>query len=786
MIRGGRTTCRNINTRFDELLRRPFMPITHFGKYNVTIYDQAGNIRHYEQTNSLRRQKQIVEELKKSKDMLPGDQVLPGMVAKDVTPFLGMPPGVIDLIGDKLSLSQTQRGALDQLRFDYAPAQTFKHQFRNLDLVEGYSTDFQRAYAHFFFHGANHVTRIKWVDAMRDQIRSLGAQEERLSRIGNSQGANKLDQIVKYMQGHFDSWVDPKSDWASLRGLMFHWYLGFSPMTAANNLTQTALSTYPWLASKYGDLATMKALAKSSLDYNNFYKKGTILDMAANAPPGPKGAWLRAEKELMERGTLSETQAHQLAALSEDRNMLRAFGKKAEKSWFKFSEASSWMFDLSEKYNRKVAGKAAWDLAMRAGPDHKAVKEAIAEDPLVWQELTGTMAKGGRGWSAQEAGAFMAAQKAIRDTQFEYAPYARPKMMTGKFGGTTMIFKQFTQNMLFNLASNPAMLARWVLIMGAMGGVAGLPAYENVNSIIKTLAFRMFGKDFDLDDEVRHFAHDILNDGISPDVLLHGTAVKGFGIPHVMHSMGASWFPTVDTSRSIGMGDVLGFDPMRLTGLAPSLHPKEEELRQLARASGAAISIPFSIFDFASSNENFTSMKKYESILPHWMGAITKAYRWGTEGRETNAAGNTTIRFNPSDTEHMAEIIARAAGFQPRRLTEEWERTQALKESSDFWDIRRQVLIRQFADSVKNNDTDGKDKVAEAIRQYNTQLPEEARGKAITGKGLRESVKQRMGVAARQEAGIPVQKANIPLQQALEPYYPRGWDRNQVGARPVE
>jgi hypothetical protein len=43
-----------------------------------------------------------------------------------------------------------------------------------------------------------------------------------------------------------------------------------------------------------------------------------------------------------------------------------------------------------------------------------------------------------------------------------------------------------------------------------------------------------------------------------------------------------------------------------------------------------------------------------------------------------------------------------------------------------------------------------------------------------------------MRVQAKQEAGIPVEKSNIPIKQALEPYYPRGWAPSQVGAKPVQ
>jgi hypothetical protein len=775
-----RVNIENINMQIDKLTKRPFIPLTRFGKYLVTVYDSKGNIRHSEQTNSLRRQRQIVDALKAHSDRLPGDIVLPGMVPKDAAPFLGMPPGLIDLIADKLTLSQTQKGILDQLRFDYAPGHSFKHQFSELDLVPGYSTDFLRNYAHFFFHGARHVTRIKWVDAMRDQIKSLASDSERKARAGNTDGANKLDKVVKYMQKHFDAWVDPKSDWAGLRGMMFHWYLGFNPASAAVNLTQSPLMTYPYLASQYGDIKAVKSMMKASLDLNNFYKKGTLVSKGDVSKNTAENFVARALGELVKRGTISETQAHQLAAISEDRNLLRNFGKKGEAGWLKFQEASSWMFEMTEQYNRRLAARAALDLAY-SHPDHKEVRTAVAESPILFKELTDPK---GMNWSAQEAGAFLAAQRAVNKTQFEYAQYARPRLMRGPVGGTAFVFKLFAQNTLFNLLSNPAMLARWMVVMGALGGLQGLMGFENVNSLMKTLAYRLFGKDFDLEDEARGFAHDVLHDAISPDILMHGLSAKGFGIPAVMHSMGANWMPTLDMSKSVGFGDIIGFDPFRPLG--PTKNPKEEELRQGTRAVGAAFGLPLSIYDFATSNQNFTDLKKYEAIAPRFLGNLSHAFRWATEGKEVNASGNAVVRFNVSDTEQMMEILARAAGFQPRRLTEEWARIAATTDASNFWDLRRQGLMRQFAETIRTKDPDNKQRVIEAIRKFNKELPEFARTKTITSSQLQSSVQQRLRVQQMQEAGMPAQKSNVPIAREVEKYYPRGWPKDLQTVKPVQ
>jgi hypothetical protein len=775
-----RVNMENVNSTIDRYLKRPFQPMARFGKYLISVYTKDGVLRHSEQTNSLRRQRQIVEALKKHPDMMPGDDVVPGMVPKDAYPFMGMPPGLLSLLQDKLSLSATQSGVLDQLRFDYAPGHSFKHQFSELDRIPGYSTDFLRNYANFFFHGARHITRIRYVDQMRDQIASLGSEAERRARVGNKDGAVKLDKIVRYMQDHFEAWVNPKNDWATLRGLAFHWYLGFNPASAVVNLTQTPLMTLPFLGSKYGDFKAARAMLKASLDLNNFYKKGTLLSRGAVGENTPANFYARGLAELVKRGSISETQAHQLAAISQDRNILRQFGKSGEAAWLKFTEASGWMFDLTEQYNRRLAARATLELAYNH-PDSKHVQEAIAASPLTFKELTDPK---GMNWTRQEAGAFLAAQDAVNHTQFNYAQYARPRFMRGGLASTALVFKLFTQNTLVNLVHNPAMLMRWMLIMGAMGGLQGMMGFDNVNSLLKTLAYRAFGKDFDLEDEARHAVRNFTDETWAPDLLMHGLAAKGFGIPQVMHSIGVRGFPTTDISKNIGFGDVLGFDPAKPLG--PVRDPTKETYRQIERAAGAVLGLPLSVYDFSTASANFGDLKKYEALMPRWAGNLSHAYRWYSQGQEVNRAGNPVVRFNVADTEQMSEIIARALGFQPRRLTEEWQRIMATSDASAYWDISRQDLMRQFAETIRTQDSESRARVLDAIRQFNQHLPPEARMKTITSKGLQASVTQRMKVRQLQEQGLPPKRSDIPLARDVEKYYPRGWPKDLQSVKPVQ
>lgn len=778
-----RLAIESIHRRVDNLLERPYFPAMRFGKYTITVYDSAKNVRHFEQTDSLRKQRKIKEALEKSTDLLPGDVVRVGEVAKDAAPLLGMPPGLLDLMADKLSLSTTQRNALDQLRFDYAPSQSFRHQFKSKDLTPGYSSDFQRAYAHFFFHGANHFTRVKYIDQLRDEVRNVKTESVEML------DANKRDRIANYMTEHLGMLMDPKPDFAALRGLMFHWYLGFNPASATLNLSQTVIMTYPHLASKFGgagigDLKAVGALTRASADLNNFYKKGNLLERSELHPPGSggyQGSSMRAIGEAVREGVISETQAHTLAAISENRNLLRAFGSKGEEAWQNFSEASSWMFEMTEQYNRRVAFRAAWDLAMR-DPNNKYVSETVRDNPLQYKRLIE------QGWTHQEASAFTAAKHTTEATQFVYAPYSRPKFMWGR-KGALFIFKSFTQNTLFNLYNNPAGAARSLLILGALGGMMGLPGMEDINGILKTLAWRLFSKDFDVEDEARKFAVDILKGVIGPDMLLHGMSVHGFGLPHVMNALGGSvglprFFPTMDRHGSIGMGNILPFEPGKLGG--PSKDVKGNELAQIQRASGAGFSNIFALYNFLNSQSSIGDLKRWEGIMPRFMSNLSHAWRYHSEGLERNRAGGNVIKFDPNDTEQMAEILGRAMGYQPRRLIAQYETIQAKQEAATYWDLRKGILLRQFGTALQGKNLEEKERVIQAIRNYNNELPAEAKAKGISGQVLRESVQARMRNNARTEQGLPTSKQNFQLFKSLDKYFPEGKPTGLTGVVPVK
>jgi hypothetical protein len=267
-------------------------------------------------------------------------------------------------------------------------------------------------------------------------------------------------------------------------------------------------------------------------------------------------------------------------------------------------------------------------------------------------------------------------------------------------------------------------------------------------------------------------------------------SVHGFGIPAVMNGMGNfaglnNFFPTFDRSKSISMGDVLGADPF--APFQPTKDPKGAEFQQLQRAAGAGFGNIFALYNFLSSQDNMSTLKGWEQIMPRWMSNMSHAWRYATQQKETNAAGNTIARFDPSDTMQMAEILGRAMGYQPRRLTAQWEKIQAEKEASTYWDLRRGILMKQFGSAIKSGDTEeNKAKIIQSVKNFNSELPPEAKAKAITSQVLKESVGQRVKAQAKTELGIAQQKSNIQLYKEVDKYYPEGKPPGLVGARGVQ
>lgn len=776
----------DIAAQIAQMRKGPYVPAMRFGEYTLTVRDSADKVVHFETFESQRKRDAAFEA---ARSHFPSDHtVRAGALRKDVAPLLGLPPGLLDKIGEKLNLSNSQRAALDELRFEYVPAQSFAHRFQGKNDVPGYSTDFLRAHANYMFHGANYLARAFHVDALSQAIKDLDS-----TSLDLAQGT-KRDQIANFLRGHFDALMNPRADFAILRSAMFHWALGFSPAAATLNLSQTILGTYPYLASKFGsDVRAVAAMARASTKLSTFYTK---MRLEGTTDPELKGI-----AEAVRQGVISETQANVLAATADGRVLSQGFGgNRAEKAFSLFSRASQFFFEMTEQTNRRVAFRAAWDMAM-SDPGNPHVSRTVRENQLLFDSLRL------RGFTDQEARAFVTAKDAVDSTQYVYAPYARPKFMThsiltgrqGGLGQTLFIFKSFTQNTLFYLWNNPGAAARSLIILGAAGGIMGLPGMEDMNGILRALAYHLFGKDFDLQDEVRKYVLDVLHGGghvdrpgslsgeygIRPDILLHGLSRVGYGLPAIADLMGNIAgqghvpMPVFDRHMNLSMGNILPIEPgvlaaPQITGPGAGQANIDSTLaHQTQRASGAAFGVGFSLYRaLENSLQGGFEWKKWESAMPTALRNASQAFRFYTEGKARNSQGAALVRFDPNNPEEMMEILGQAMGYRPERLSAAWDRRTAEKEAEAFWDVRKAYLTQAAWTAKSSGDSASYQASLDAIKKFNRDLPAEARGKAITSDGLRASFESRARATAATETGIPRQRGNVPLARSVQRLYP--------------
>ena len=120
----------------------------------------------------------------------------------------------------------------------------------------------------------------------------------------------------------------------------------------------------------------------------------------------------------------------------------------------------------------------------------------------------------------------------------------------------------------------------------------------------------------------------------------------------------------------------------------------------------------------------------------------------------------------------MTELLGMAIGLQPTRLTQKWDLIRAQQEAVQFWDLKRQALLRQAGQARVSGDSENYARVIQAVRDFNYGLPPEARGHVITGEALRSSITSRLKGVARTEIGLPQRNRDIPLIRQVQELYP--------------
>lgn len=773
---------KEVTDQIAAMRKEPYVPLMRYGKYTVTVRNKNGKREDwmpFSIVESKREQARLFKEYQEQYGIL-GLEVFAGEVVPEATPLIGLPPGLLDSMADKLRLTKAQQALLTDLRFELSPAQSFKHRLQRRSRTPGYSKDFFRSYAQYFLHAANYTTRVKYRDRLMGYIDSL---EDRAKVTPGLRPGRKRSQVVGYLSEHFREWNDPSPDFWRVKAVAFHAILGFNIKSAIANLTSIPMATYPFLAHQFGDVRAIAAIGRAMLSRSTYYRKGKLDAATFNAPV------TKILAELYKEGTITEALATELAGVAEGRNLIqKALGGTAQRGVQQFLRASAGMFGMAEQANRRMTAAAAAMLALQK-PNAQFVQTAVQNNALQYQKLVNS------GWDPLHARALVAAKDATEVTQGVYSRWGRAPFMKGKKGAIFM-FKGFQQNYLWMLMNYPGTVLRSTLVLGAMGGLMGVPFADDLRDLLAAVGRLAFGKHFDLQNAMREFLVEWTEDPELSDSILFGASRKGFGIGSLMELMGVP-FPNVDISSSVGIGQINPVPIMPflksspdsaiadaakgVAGIPFGLAFSGFEAAQATYQSVAGSNLPLgTALDYAMGDPNVVNA--WLKFIPRAVANAGRAFWSASEGGVLSRTGSKVIQFDVEDTDHMAELIGMGLGFNPVRLSQAWDEIAMKQEFITYWDTRRQVLIRQFAESVRRQDGELKAQVIAAIKAFNRELPKEAKLKHINSETLMTSLRERAKARALQEKGIGLKKSDQPITQKIGKQYPGA---EVVDQRPV-
>lgn len=705
-----------IEAQFRQARSTHYFPFMRFGKYALTVRGKDGKVIGFETFESYAARAERTDTIRA--DYPEAGKIEAGIVKDEEFALMGMPPAMIEVIGEQIGLSKEQQFKLKELYVKKSPGQKFMRQFIKRRGIAGFSRDFVRVYSSYMTSAANHIARLEFQKPLQDQLAAMRREK------GDAAGL-----VFNYFNEHYNYIMKPANELAALRSIGFLFYLGFNVKSALVNLTQVPMIAFPYLAARFGDTRAAGALTRA---YGAAlkWKRGEITSMDAGL--------LEAINRGINEGFLDESRATELAALGEA-GVLERMGPatKSEQLIATVSRYGAAMFRHAEMYNRAVTFIAARELALAEG------------------------------MTAEQA--FQQARKAVDTSMFEYAKWNRPSFMRGK-KSVFFLFWNYMQHLSYLMfggeGKQVAMRVGLMLLLAA--GIEGLPFAENILDLIDwgatnvKEALGMKDPKVELRNELRELALTITD---KPDLVMDGLGkYYGLGPMHALALAGVP-VPEVNISGSLSAGRVIpGLEQM----LGEERDPNAKLGKTLVEMLGPVAGIGFGFFKALESNDP-DEWKTWERAMPSAFKSASQAARRGLRGVETDRNGDAVLSFQWKDPEARGEVFAQALGFQGTRLSQQYELIGIQQEMKQYWTARRAAVIENYAMAVLSQELEAIADARSALEKFNFQAPSPKL--KVTGSSIKQSLAQRMRRRSLRENGIPTEKDFIPLYRNLNELY---------------
>ena len=592
--------------------------------------------------------------------------------------------------------------------------------------VAGYDQNARRAFATVALHGANRLGRIKY-----------GWQiEQQLDRMDEATDANQfspLDEdekitgraVAKEMRERHDLNMNPNGHplASHITNAAFVWYLGGSVGAGLVNLMQNVLTALPQMGARYGFAKTSRYMAAASKDFFGYGgKKPGSVDEAlqnswfdlTNAKPNKHITQdeLDMMQALVDDGTIDTTQAHMLQQIADAD--IRP-GQQKSKDWYtRITRGSGLFFHNAEVANRQIAALTAYRLY-----------------------------RDSKGGSVDPEAAVDHVRNAVFDAHFDYSSFNKPRHFKGNFAKVLLIFKQFSQNMAYNLGKSfydgfvskemrgteQAAVARRALL-GTLGlhamfaGVMGLPGM----SVMLYAAGLAMGDD---------------DDPVDPEVELRNIFADWFGVTngHALAKGVFNGYLNMDAHSRLGINDLL----IRSPGY--DMPARQEAMYFVANSiGGPAVSQMVNAWVGMDEVLNGDSMKGLQRMVP-------KFIRDGMKTIEYTQYGVTDRNGEPIRTQVTpGEKFWQTLGIGSATTSEGYAARGSVDTIKTRVTKRKNQLLGRLDRAERRGNTELARTTRAEILQYNKVQKERGRDWAIlTPTKIRRSLSQRE--RRREEAG---------------------------------
>lgn len=459
--------------KYDKLVEDGYAPLMRFGHYAVEVRDKISNdLDLFELYETKGQQRKAIKELKERYDE---SQFSVGTGTLNPEGFKqfknkGLSPETVQLFAAELGLDDDS-GYQAYLKIAVSDRSALKRLIHRKK-VPGYSEDMPRVLSSFVMSNARYSGR--------------GLYNSEIERsIQNIEDGNLQNEAQKV----FENIENPQEEFAQQRSLMFHYFMGFSPAFFFLNLTQPFTQTIPKLTAYVG-AGKGHAYMAQALGIVGKNMGASAIEMgkkvAGMPTPNWRGfedklpAWVKKEDYLRmaREGHLDPQNIYMIKGLE------RGKGGVASGIWGNIESAAGWFAEVSESMNRRSTMIAAFRVAHDMGDAKLKAKGFDSKYDFavsIIQQTQGIYNKGNR------------------------SGLARGNGKLGQYGPLILVFKQFTINYTEQMirhgkdkeAKSLAVAMMWQF---ALAGMLGLPFADDLRDLFEGIAYRVFGKAFNLPD----------------------------------------------------------------------------------------------------------------------------------------------------------------------------------------------------------------------------------------------------------------------------------------------